>query len=87
MSDKEKKLFDDTYKLTHDENFKKSPESTRARELNRLIGRYQAATNLYAREQRKKKGKGPNPNTRAVREATRTMGLGLNRQNRQSGGR
>ncbi len=74
MSDKEKKLFDDTYKLTHDETFRKSPESTRARNLNRLIGKYQAATNLYAREQKKKRGKAQNPNTRAVKEAARAMG-------------
>lgn len=73
MSDKEKKLFDDTYRLTHDENFQKSPESVKAKNLSRLIGKYQAQTNIYAREQKGKR-KGSNPNTRAVREAARTMG-------------
>ena len=73
MSDKEKKLFDDTYRLTHDENFQKSPESVKARNLSRLIGKYQAQTNIYAREQKGKRN-GSNPNTRAVRNAARTMG-------------
>lgn len=72
MPESERKIFDNVYKLTTDEEYKKAPEAVRYRALSKLIEKYQEVNNEYNRTD-KKRNKNTRTNTQRSEIFVRAM--------------